>query len=288
MKRTECAILAIVAMSFASHALSGDMTGDDQWAVGALGTTDGTPITNGFVFIDGAYIDPPYVVTRRGNGVFVNGHLAEQPCPWPIPERVEPVIPIDDPKMPETITRDTTRYDEDLIAYLGKKKAYYLGKHGEKGMISLMIEVYQALPCVVKAGAGRDEEHISVTWVDGTTMEHRIILPKRMPMEWTREKVLERTDKARANYEDRLKRGDYYFLGSVHGRMTGTADGARMVLGALVPILRTSKDAKEVQERMAKAGFVWFDDRAAQAFFSNRSDSKGLGARVEKLSEGNP
>ena len=104
-------------------------------------------------------------------------------------------------------------------------------------------------------------------------------------MERNRETVLQKTEKDRANYEDRLSKGDYYFLGSAHGRMTGTADGARMVLSALLPIIETSKDAKEVQERMVQAGFTFFDDRASEAFFTNRTDSKVLEDRVGQLKQ---
>lgn len=165
----------------------------DQAAVRDLGTTEGIPATNGFVFIDGKYIEAPYIVTRQGNGIFINGHLVEQP-----------------------------------------------------------------------------------------------LILRRKTAEWTRATVLVRTDEDRANYEDRLNKGDYYFLGSAHGRMTGTADGARMVLGTLLPILKTSKTATEVEERMVAAGFTWFDDQAAQAFFAHRDDLKDLEARVEKLKTTKP
>jgi hypothetical protein len=288
MKPATFSILAIVAMAFAFQPLSNGATGDDQSAGRDLGTTEGKPVTNGFVFIDGKYIEPPYTVTRQGTGILINGHLVEQPCPWPIPEKTKPAIPTEDPTMPEAITRNSTQHDKDLIAYLGKKKAYYRNEYGEKEMVKKMIKVYQDMPCVVKASPGQDEDHLSVTWIDGTTMEHRLILPKRKPTEWTRETVLARTDNGRANYEDRLSKGDYFFLGSVHGRMTGTAEGAGMVLGALLPILKTSKDAKEVQEGMVKAGFVFFDDRAAQAFFSHRRDLSNLESRLNKLRQDKP
>ena len=41
-------------------------------AIAELGITLGTPQMNGFVFIDGRYISPPYTVTRKGNGIFIN------------------------------------------------------------------------------------------------------------------------------------------------------------------------------------------------------------------------
>ena len=48
-------------------------------AIEALGKTEGTPQSNGFVFFEGRYIAPPYTVTRKGNGIFVNRIQVEQP-----------------------------------------------------------------------------------------------------------------------------------------------------------------------------------------------------------------
>ena len=159
--------------------------------------------------------------------------------------------------------------------------------HG-KELAAVMLKAYAELPGVQQAKQGRDFNHVDVTWKNGEVDHIRIVPFTRKSTEWTRDTVLERTDKDRANYEDRLSKGDYYFLGSVHGRMTGTADGSRMVLGALLPILKTSKNAKEVEERMIAAGFTWFDDRAAQAFFAHRDVSKDLEARVERLKQDKP
>lgn len=278
----------MVALTLVCQPSSEAAPNNAQPSIRDLGTTEGTPITNGFVFIDGKYLEPPYIVTRQGSGIFINGYLVEQPCPWPIPHKTQPRIPTEDPKMPGTINKNTSQYDKDLIGYLGDKKTYYTHMHGEQEMVKMMVKVYQELPCVLRASAGRDAEHISVTWANGSAMEHRLILPKRKPTEWTRETVLERTDKDRANYEDRLKKGDYYFLGSANARMTGTAGGARMVLGVLLPILKTSKDAKEVQQRMAQAGFPFFDEQASDAFFAHRTDSNDLESRVERLKQEEP
>lgn len=288
MKRVTFPILAIVAIAFVFQPLCNGATGEEQSAVRDLGRTEGNPVTNGFVFIDGKYIDPPYVVTRQGNGIFINGHLVERPCPWPIPGKTKSEIPAEDPKMPATITDKSSMYDGTLVEYMDKKRAYHAHRVHGKEFADVMVKAYAELPCVQQAKLGRDFNHVDVTWKNGEVEHIRIVPFTRKPTEWTRQTILERIEKDRVNYEDRLNKGDYYFLGSAHGRMTGTADGARMVLGALVPILKTSKDAKEVQERMAQAGFSWYDDRAAQAFFAHRGDSKDLETRVEKLKTSKP
>jgi len=283
MKRVTILVLAVSALVIARQPLSEGATIDPQSAVQELGTTEGIPITNGFFFINGKYIDPPYVVTRKGSGIFINGYLVEQPCPWPIPEKQNSAVPVEDPKMPKTITDKSSIYDADLLAYMGNKRAYYESRLHGKEFADIMVKAYAELPCVKEAKQGRDFNHIDVTWGNGQVDHIRIVPFSRKIPEWTRESILERTDKDRANYENRLGKGDYYFLGSAHGRMTGTADGARMVLSILCPILETSKNAKEVQQRMAQAGFSFFDEKASEAFFANRSESKELKARIAQM-----
>lgn len=285
--RKQISLGVILAILTLGAELSDAVNYDEESAIRELGVIEGGAITNGFVFIDGKYIDPPYIVSRRGTGICINGHLVEQPCPWPIPEKSIPVVPLtEDPKMPESITRNTSQYDKELIKYLGDKKAYYRSKYGEQQMVKLMVKVYEELPCVLKAKAGQDENYVTVTWADGNTMNHRLILPKRKSTEWTRDSILKRLEKYRANYEDHLNKGGYYFLGAAHGRMTGTIVGAKIILPVLLPALKTSKDAKEVHQRMQEAGLVFMDERACEAFFTHREIPKELENRVEALNKG--
>ncbi len=51
-------------------------------AIAELGSLSGKPQLNGFVFIEGRYIPPPYTVTRKGNGIFINRIQVDQPLPW--------------------------------------------------------------------------------------------------------------------------------------------------------------------------------------------------------------
>ena len=39
----------------------------------ALGVTRGRPFSSGVVFVEGKYIEPPYVVERWGTGIRING-----------------------------------------------------------------------------------------------------------------------------------------------------------------------------------------------------------------------
>ncbi len=282
MRQARVASLAAAALVFAC-----------QWSAGAgaavassvqdLGRTEGKPITNGFVFIDGRYIPPPYIVTRQGNGIFINDRLVEQACPWPIPEKPKIAIPTTDPIMPSCITRATSMYDKELINYIGQKIAFLKNAHGEYQMVEMMVQVYRGLPCVLDAQRDTDARYITVKWVNGQVDHMCLILHGRTPVEWTRESALGRANGIRTDYEDRLGKGDFYFLGTTHGRITGSKGGARSLLPALFSVLKTSKNAQEVQQRLQHAGIFSMDETACKAFFDNRVHSKDLDDRIDAL-----
>ena len=268
---------AILGLQSSVSAETDDYEQYDQ----SLGSTAGRPITNGFIIFDGEYVSPPYVVTRDGPGIYINGRLVEQPCPWPIPEKHQMESVLIDPAMPTTITKNTTQYDKDINDYLGKKISFYKNKYGELEMVKRMVAVYRQLPCVKESVAGRDENYVRVTWADGNTIEHRLIAPQRKPTQWTRETLLSRLEKNRNDYEDRLEKGDFYFLGKL-GRMTGTFEGAQKVFQTLLPVLAASKNSMEVQQKMEQAGYPYFDAEVSEAFFNHRQKVQGLESRLVK------
>jgi len=75
-----------------------------------LGGITGTSINSGFIFIDGRYLDAPYIVSRKGLGIFVNDVFVKKSAvQWPpVDMRVK-----EDPGFPslDGITENTT-FDE--------------------------------------------------------------------------------------------------------------------------------------------------------------------------------
>lgn len=261
-----------------------------QSAITALGVEIGEPITNGFIFIDGRYIPPPYVVKREGNGVFINERLIRGRIPWPIVPRTAPRSITDLPVLPETITEKSTQDDRDVIDYLSKTKAYYTQKYGEKEIVKWMTPVYEALPCVEKV-LPMDSVSIRIIWKDGRNHDGLVstllISTGRPPEEWTPEKIIEEMNFAKELYEKRLKKGDYYFIGtpsSNAGRITGTKEGAIDILTPLISILETSQTSEEVFTRFNDLKRIHLTEGSAQAFFENRdSITPELKQRVEVL-----
>jgi hypothetical protein len=81
-----------------------------------FGTHAGEPIDSGFIFINGAYIEPPYIVSTRGAGVYVNGVL-ERRLSW---RQNLPPVPDKEPDLPTGLTKDSTFSDPHLKDSTGR------------------------------------------------------------------------------------------------------------------------------------------------------------------------
>lgn len=279
----------ICANVFASIGLGWEPV-TSQSAIDALGVEVGNPITNGFIFIDGCYIPPPYVVKREGNGVFINNRLIEERIQWPLETQGEPVIVSELPSMPSTITTQSTLFDKDVSHYLGMAKAYYRQKYGTENIATWMKPIYEALPCVEKV-LPADSQSLHVIWKDGTNASGRgkvwLVPPERGIEKWTPETIISEENSIKTLYEEGLNGNEYYFIktpSSSSSRMTGTQEGAVEVLIPLISILERSQTAKEVYTRFHALEIVQFSENSAKAFFENRdSITPELKERLEAL-----
>jgi hypothetical protein len=72
--RASVVLLALVAAFLVRGA-------DDP--VKELGVKTGNPIHSGFFFWEGKYVEPPYVVERKGGDILINGIVVSPSPPWP-------------------------------------------------------------------------------------------------------------------------------------------------------------------------------------------------------------
>lgn len=105
-----------------------------------FGTTPGTPTKSGFVFHNGAYVEPPYVVTRKGLGILVNWNLVDAPEKWP--EGVHPTAP----DLLRRAERRRQQYETDLKA----GGAYFFFDNSENIRLDEYGAAYHALPRAVR------------------------------------------------------------------------------------------------------------------------------------------
>jgi len=135
---------------------------EKDFAIDVFGQEQSEPINTGFFFHDGKYMEPPYVVKRRGLSVFINDVMVHVPVPYPDPFE-NPNIPLNLPDIPNNITKDSK--PDDISDFIRKTYLYMRSKYGGKEINheELMKNVasrISKLPCMKSANAVKDEVNI--------------------------------------------------------------------------------------------------------------------------------
>lgn len=256
---------------------------DQRCQADEYGTTSSAPVHTGFVFIDGEYIDAPYVVTRKGLALAINGRIIQPPSGVSRTATTVPTSLPTDPAVPPDIDRETSKYNPFLRDYLVAKFAYIRSRYSGQEQRRLLREAYAALPCVEQSQLDpQNPEVLLVTWSDGKADRVLLVSPKRMPAKLDRESVLHRLEAQRSMYEDRLRKGDYYFFFIAGGELTGPASGAAMILPQLVPIL-CSNDTIEEKVQKAQAMEIKLDRDMLEMMAMSFSASSQLDERIARL-----
>jgi len=254
--------IAAVAV-FAARAQLPEIT---ETALAELGIAYGVPGMSGFVFVEGRYLAPPYTVTRRGNGIFVNRVQVEQPVVWP--RGVEPASAaraVDADGDFETVAPEAAQpAPAQPVAEDAQKKAV-------KSIDDLFADEEEPAAAPQPAAA-RPAPAASTQAV-------------RSPEDHARDKaqVIEGLDRIRAGYEQALSRGEIFFFGQRHNRVNGTYGTARTLMGVLPKALRYAESPLDLQNRLKQGGVYFLDIGICGELFKNRNTFPLLEERLRKI-----
>ena len=201
------------------------------------------PVETGLVFIDGEYIPPPYVVSRREGEIFLNGRHLDWVTRWPPPKEVPPAsAPETEPVMPTSITEKTTKYDKDYVRYISHMRAYLLAKYGQEKGIEMMVDVYRGIPCVLTAEQDKDDRTmINLKWKSGDESHINEVPFTRKRDNITKEQAVKWIDDMTEIYVRALGNNNYFMLGATVGRR-GTQETFERTLVPLATNLKIAKD----------------------------------------------
>ena len=244
--------------------------------------TNSQPISNGFVFVEGQYVDAPYVVSRKNLAIYINDQFIANYAPLvteiPKPEDMRPTLPAD-------ITKDTTLYDKSLKAYMTRMGTYLSSHYGRSELADEMEKIFRNLPCVKEVKRNPDKTSAMVTYTDGHTINENLIPFTRKPV-ITPTNAVEYVSKICRDYAERLEKGDFYSFSHKGNRIhTFGAGVAKEVLPNVVKVLRSSQDDEVKAKQLADLlGLSPISKEQAGAFVTNLCPSKRLDERVQALS----
>jgi hypothetical protein len=207
-----------------------------------FGVKEGSPVKSGFLFIDGAYVEAPYVVSRRGGTVLVNNRQVKVlVTTWP-----SPLVVDTDPGTPPGLTKDSSFNDLDFPDRPGdswdRKKRRWLTSHlPPEEAKSRIIEYYRSLPFVKSAEIEKSGSLRVVTH----SGEEELIGMHLMFRPETTEHVTQRIEEERLRLEADLKSGACIFAFSNGGEVLLAKRQAAEDLGLIAEIIGSERKADE-------------------------------------------
>lgn len=238
-------------------------------AKGEFGITSGTPQMKGFVFIEGRYLDPPYTVSRVGNGLFINRIQIEQPVPWGRFKQ-ETEKPGKDEKKPAAAAAPAAEpapavpapaADGDFTDIPASPAA----KSVTENLDELFGDPEEKKPAVAAAPAPAPAPAAAPAAEEDDE-------PRRPARDIAAEKqrLLAYLEKTRRAYELGLSRNEIYFFSESHSRVNGNYGSARTMLDVLPDALKTARSADDLLDQLRSGGVYFIDLRMAGQLFRNK------------------
>lgn len=202
-------------------------------AVKELGTRQGTANRNGYVFVDGRYIAPPYTVSRYGTVLRINGI---QICPE--------VVPWDEfIKTQSGVTKQETTTGEVAAAPEPEPEPEPDFDDSDDSDTSL-DDLFDDDPAPKKP-ASKPKRKASRPKPPKPTVKVSYSFDGDFELNDKSKALLEKINAARTRVDKHLRSGGYYFFGSGYSVVSGDAGAARHLMEKLPELMRdrTTRDA---------------------------------------------
>ena len=261
------AVLLFVAMVMACGSLLAFQQIPKESAK-ALGVTRGKPFSAGMVFINGKYIEPPYVVERWGTGIRINK---------------------------EPVTGQVVDWNEFLKTQGGVK----IEKRAET--VSAAPVVQQAAPAVENVDSSSlddlfdDDPKPVKRKIDSSTRSSTVTRPPvpRTVVSYALDgefksndaskALVGRINETRTEIDRVLRAGGFICFGDAYSRVTGDKRTLMAMLERLPELEQRSEGLDDFRAGVRSAGLVYLNEVLCEDLFRNRIDYRKLKERRERI-----
>jgi len=243
-------------------------------AIEALGVTTGTPKRNGFVFIEGRYLSPPYTVSRKGNAIFINRIQVEQPIAWTAEALTPTAVPPSQKIESAKVSPAASAPESADIVVVPEPQVAKTEPAGEATRVGKTLDALFDDPAT------------------NTAVEKYAATPekKAVPVVLTqkqKEEFRQKLDAIRLRFELGLGQGEIYFFSPKNGRVNGTYGTARALFMVLPEAVRYAQSPQDLLSRLCQGGVFFLDINACTDLYKHKLNFTALSARREliKLNE---
>lgn len=252
-----CRLVAALAMALAAGAEAfAAFEKIPQQARKELKGVRGKKVRTGFVFVEGQYVPPPYVVARMGNGLFVNGkQVTGQVVPWKQFLATQPgAAALLSETKSEGEAAKPKAAEADSVDDLFDDGGSEAPAEGEGGGDA------------DAAGGGAEEALPNVDFA----------MNSRARM------LLKQIDEARTRLDKQLRTGAVCFLGSKYPAVTVPQRMARQFMDFFPEAMRDSNGVQEMLDKVRSKGYPFIRRELCKDLLEHRADYLRLMDRRQK------
>lgn len=240
-------------------------------AAKALGITRGKQFSAGLVFINGKYIDPPYIVERWGTGIRVNSiPVTGQVIDWS--EFVK--------------TQDPSKLEKAAAEPASAAPAYTPPPPPKetKSDADALDDLFDDDPVPKKSTTGASAAAYSRSVPQRPKPSApRYVLSGEFVKNDASKALVKRINDLRTEIDGILRRGGFIFFGDGYSRVAGDARTAESMLGSLPELMQRSQNVDALRSGIRSAHMVYLNEILSAQLFSNRVDYRRLKDRRQQL-----
>lgn len=244
-------------------------------AVKALKITKGKPFSSGVVFINGKFIEPPYVVERYGNVLRINKiQITNAIFEWSEflktqdssvitkTEVVEEQKAADPEPEPVAATPISTDDDDDPLA-----------------------DLFDDSPAPKKTSRKQAAHHAPVKKSEAPKTRTTVALTGEFDLNAKAAMMVNKINAMRTEIDASLRRGCFFCFGSTYSRVSGDRAAANKILQDVPKIMKDNSEYGPFADCIRRDGFVYFPPNLVKEMFANRVDYLAMQKRWKKVFE---
>lgn len=239
----------------------------------ALGVTKGKAFSSGLVFINGKYIEPPYVVERWGNGIRINEKpVIAQVIDWTDFIKTQSGVKVTKTESAVPEAAEEPEEEEELDDF-------------DDDLDSSLDDLFDDDPKPAKKAAKKPAKKKAKKRPPKPTTTVSYTLEGDFVPNDASKALVARINKLRTDINSTLLKGGVLIFGDNYARVTADAHSAEQILLSLPDLQRKSTSAAELTSGARAAGLVYLTPPICADLFANKVDYLKLQRRRTKWQE---